>query len=48
MSKLNGYKVWVAQYNTSCTYGGKYNMWQYSNKGQIDGVSGNCDVSKLK
>ena len=47
MSKLNGYKVWVAQYNTTCTYGGKYNMWQYSSKGQIDGVSGNCDVSKL-
>lgn len=47
MSKLNGYKVWVAQYNTTCTYGGKYNMWQYSSKGQIDGVNGNCDVSKL-
>ena len=47
MSKLNGYKVWVAQYNTTCTYGGKYNMWQYSSKGQIDGVSGNCDVNKL-
>jgi GH25 family lysozyme M1 (1,4-beta-N-acetylmuramidase) len=48
MSKLNGYKVWVAQYNTVCTYGGSYNMWQYSSKAQIDGVVGNCDVSKLK
>lgn len=48
MSKLNGYHVWVAQYNTSCTYSGKYDMWQYSSKGQIDGISGNCDVSKLK
>lgn len=48
MSKLNGYHVWVAQYNTSCTYSGQYDMWQYSSKGQIDGVSGNCDVSKLK
>jgi len=48
MSQLSGYKVWVAQYNTKCTYGGSYNMWQYSSKGQIDGVSGNCDVSKLK
>ena len=47
MSKLNGYKVWVAQYNTSCSYSGKYNMWQYSSKGQIDGINGNCDVSKL-
>lgn len=48
MSQLSGYKVWVAQYNTTCAYGGSYNMWQYSSKGQIDGVNGNCDVSKLK
>ena len=48
MSKLNGYHVWVAQHNTSCTYGGQYDMWQYSSKGQINGVSGDCDVSKLK
>ena len=48
MSQLSNYKVWVAQYNTTCTYGGKYNMWQYSSKAQINGVSGNCDVSTLK
>ena len=48
MSKLSGYKVWVAQYGATCTYGGKYNMWQYSSKAQIDGVDGNCDVSKMK
>lgn len=48
MSKLNGYRVWVAQYNTVCTYSGNYDMWQYSSKAQIDGVDKNCDVSKLK
>ena len=48
MSKLNGYKVWVAQYNTACSYTGNYNMWQYSSKGHIDGINGDCDVSKLK
>lgn len=47
MSQLSNYKVWVAQYNTYCAYKGKYNMWQYSSKAQIDGVSGNCDVSKF-
>ena len=47
MSKLSGYKVWVAQYNTTCTYSGKYNMWQYSSKGQIDGINGNVDLSKF-
>ena len=48
MSQLSNYKTWVAQYNTTCTYGGKYNMWQYSSKAQISGISGNCDVSKIK
>lgn len=47
MSQLSNYKVWVAQYNTYCAYKGKYNMWQYSSKAQIDGISGNCDVSKF-
>lgn len=47
MSKLSGYKVWVAQYNTTCTYTGKYDMWQYSSKGQIDGINGNVDLSKF-
>ena len=48
MSQLNGYKVWVAQYGSACTYGGNYNMWQYTSKGQINGIAGNCDISKLK
>ena len=47
MSKLNGYHVWVAQYNTTCTYTGKYDMWQYSSKATIDGIAKVCDVSKV-
>ena len=47
MSQLANYKVWVAQYNTTCTYSGKYDMWQYSSKGQIDGINGNVDLSKF-
>lgn len=44
MSALNGYYIWVAQYATSCSYTGKYNMWQYSSKGRIAGISGNVDL----
>ena len=33
MSFLKDYDVWVAQYNTRCTYTGSYGMWQYSSKG---------------
>lgn len=36
---------WVAQYNTCCTYTGTYQMWQFSSKGKIDGISGNVDVN---
>lgn len=47
----NSFKVWVAQYS-SPTYPGienpdynrKYNMWQYTNRGSVNGVNGNCDM----
>ena len=47
----NGYKIWVAHY-TAVTYpeiknpdySGKYDMWQYTNKGAISGVKGNTDM----
>lgn len=38
--------IWVAQYNTSCTYSGKYSMWQYSSKGSVPGIKGNVDMNK--
>lgn len=44
-SALNGYCIWVAQYNSSCTYSGKYDMWQYSSKGSISGIKGNVDMN---
>ena len=36
---------WIAQYNSECEYGGKYDIWQYSSKGKVNGVSGNCDMN---
>ena len=39
--------VWVAQYYTECQYTGKYDIWQYSSSGKVDGVSGNCDMNYL-
>ena len=36
--------VWVAQWNSTCTYKGKYTMWQYSDKGSINGISGRVDL----
>ena len=28
-SKLNQYKIWLAQYASTPTYTGRYDMWQY-------------------
>ena len=39
------YTVWVAQYNTRCTYDGEYGIWQYSSKGSVPGIKGNVDMN---
>ncbi len=39
------YDVWVAQYNTKCTYQGKYTMWQYTSTGKVLGIQGNVDCN---
>lgn len=36
---------WVAQYNSNCTYQGKYTMWQCTSSGTVDGISGNVDLN---
>lgn len=45
------YKIWVAQYKNppypqsqKPDYNGRYDMWQYTNKGVVSGVEGNCDM----
>jgi len=43
--ELNSYKIWLAQYNTAPTYSGKFDMWQYSSKGKVSGISGNVDMN---
>lgn len=42
---LGGYKIWLAQYAAAPTYSGRYEMWQYSSKGSIPGISGNVDLN---
>lgn len=44
MKKLSRYDVWVAQWNKTCTYKGDYGMWQYSDNGKVNGISGNVDL----
>ena len=51
MSKLSNYKVWVAHYtnsiNNKTDYKGKYDIWQYTSKGNIAGINGNVDLNVI-
>lgn len=44
MSKLP-YDVWVAQYNSTCDYKGKYIIWQYSSSRKVAGISSKVDMN---
>ena len=39
------YRIWVAHYANKCGYTGRYDMWQNTSKGRVDGVSGNVDMN---
>lgn len=40
-------KIWLAQYNSAGpTYTGHYDIWQYTSKGSVNGISGNVDMNK--
>jgi len=40
-------KIWLAQYNAAGpTYTGHYDIWQYTSKGTVDGISGNVDKNQ--
>ncbi len=45
MSKLGNYTIWLAHYADVPNYGGRYDMWQYSCKGTISGISGKVDLN---
>lgn len=45
MGAIGNYKIWLAQYATAPTYKGKYDMWQYSSKGKISGISTSVDLN---
>ena len=45
MSQLP-YKVWCAQYNSSCQYEGELALWQYTSDGSIAGVRGDVDLNE--
>lgn len=47
VSQFLNAKIWIAQYNSECTYQKPYMIWQYSKTGKINGISGNVDLNYL-
>ena len=46
VSSLGNWKIWLAQYKVRTPdYEGKYDIWQYSSKGHVDGIEGNVDLN---
>lgn len=43
--KLEQFYIWLAEYRSEPLYKGSYQMWQYTSKGQIDGIEGNVDLN---
>jgi GH25 family lysozyme M1 (1,4-beta-N-acetylmuramidase) len=45
VGELGAYKIWLAQYNTAPTYSGRIDLWQYTSKGQVNGIGGHTDLN---
>ncbi len=45
VSQLSSYRIWVAHYSDKCGYKGTYHIWQNTDKGKVDGVSGYVDMN---
>lgn len=38
------YTIWMAHWAEQTNYSGAYSIWQYSDKGKVNGISGNVDL----
>ena len=37
--------IWIARYNDTLGYGSRYDMWQFTSSGSVNGISGRVDIS---
>ena len=44
-SAFGNYVIWVAHYSSVCGYTGRYNVWQYTDKGTLPGINGSVDLN---
>lgn len=48
LSRFENYKIWLAHYIGTTSYDGPYDMWQYSDMGKVNGITGNVDLNVAK
>lgn len=44
-SELAPYTTWLAEYRSEPLYTGKYQIWQYTSNGSVDGIDGRVDLN---
>lgn len=42
---LADYTIWLAEYRKEPLYTGRYDMWQYTSSGQVNGIEGRVDMN---
>ena len=45
MNQLSQYDIWLAHYTTKTDFKYNYDMWQYTSKGSVPGISGYVDMN---
>lgn len=45
MTQLSSYDAWIADYYGNTWYNRPYTIWQYTDKGSINGIQGNVDLN---
>lgn len=45
LEKLDKKRIWLAQYSSDLDYPFKFEIWQYSCEGRVDGIEGNVDLN---
>lgn len=45
LEELKDYEFWLAAYTQRMDFPYKIQMWQYTNKGKVPGVTGDCDIN---
>ena len=44
-ANISKYNIWIAQYRDKLSFSYKYNIWQYTGSGRVNGISKPVDMN---